>query len=504
MTQAWYNIVVVGTDLAGLIYAALAARLGYRVAVVGQGGKPNLYRRAGHTFARRPERFYGVGSSPVVAHVLGELSLAIEMKNRPHLIDPTLQMVLPGRRFDVSGHRKHWERELDRELPGALEAADRFEAWAGAATQRTNELVASDTLFPPGGLRGRALYRRAVEGLEDLVSPDAAVPWSLLGDPALEAMVRGTVSHLAGVAPDAASPLVTARLWHHLRAGLYRIGGGLDELKAVFVRKIRQQSSDYRPDDVVTEVVVKRGKVRAVYLGERDESFGCELVVGNVEPRHFFQLFPREEREDEFHAQLTGIEPSAFFVTMNLGVDPKVIPRGMGPEVVAVRDPRAPLTGGNCLWISRPGAMGPGDEGRPSPGVLQVTAIVPTRGPAPTLGATQRVVDDALAEVRRLVPWLDQHLEVVDVPAIVADPVTGRPTLDPEELEPIYAAPRPQTLGASAFGGGTAYRNVLLASDLLFSGLGFEGVCLAALQTLHLTRRMVRLKSSLQGERTLS
>ena len=27
MTQAWYNIVVVGTDLTGLIYAALAARL---------------------------------------------------------------------------------------------------------------------------------------------------------------------------------------------------------------------------------------------------------------------------------------------------------------------------------------------------------------------------------------------------------------------------------------------------------------------------------------------
>ncbi|MCA9513699.1 MAG: hypothetical protein KC635_02040 [Myxococcales bacterium] len=504
MTQAWYNIVVVGTDLTGLIYAALAARLGYRVAVVGQGARPNLYRRAGHTFARRPERFYGMASSPVVARVLGELSLAIEMKNRPHMIDPTLQVVLPGRRFDVSGHRKHWERELDRELPGALEAADRFEGWARTATQRTNELLASEAVFPPGGMRGRALYKRSIEGIEDLVSPQAGVPWSLLGDAGLEAMVKATVTHLSGIAPDAASPLATARLWSHLRAGLYRIQGGLEELKAVFIRKIREQSSDYRPDDAISEVVVKRGKVRAVVLGERDESFGCELVVGNVEPRHFFQLFPREDREDEFHAQLTGVEPGGWFVTLNLGVDPKVIPRGMGPELVAVRDPGAPLVGGNCLWISRPGAAGPGAEGRPSPGVLQVTTIVPTRGPAPTMAATQRAVDEALGEVRRIVPWLDQHLEVVDVPAIVPDPGTGRPMLDPDELAPIYAAPRPQTLGVSAFSGATAYRNVLLASDLLFSGLGFEGVCLAALQTLHLTRRMVRLKSSLRSERTLS
>jgi len=506
MTQAWYNIVVIGSDLAGLMYAALAARLGYRVAVVGHGARPNTYRRGGFTFLRQPERFLGLSSSPAVARVMSELSLGIEMKNRPQMIDPTLQLVLPGIRLDLAGNRRHWERELERELPGALGAFDAFEGWARAATDTSDPLLAGELPYPPSGLRERAAYRRVTrEGQGLLDAGGSPALDALSSDPRLEALALGPLSHLRGVSGGAecepGSLLPLARLWTHLRSGLYRVSGGLDGLKTLFIRKIREQSSDYRPDEAVSGLVMRRGKVRAVMLADRREMLGCELVVGNLEARRFLQLIPRDQRQDGYHATMNGLEPAGWRLVMNLGVDPRVIPRGMGHEVVAVADPSEPLLGANCLWISRPPSV-QGHAG-PSQGALQVSALLRSRGAAPTLSSAERLVDASLTEVRRLIPWLDDYLQLIDVPALRTARDGEAPSLDLEELHPVFVRATPGTLGASPFAPTTSYRNVLLGGDQGFSGLGFEGVCAAALRTLALTRRLVRLKTSLSHERHL-
>jgi len=503
MTQAWYHIVVIGTDLAGLMYAALAARMGYRVAVIGQGARPNAYRAGGYVFLRHPERFFGFASSPAVSRVFGELSLGIEMKNRPRAIHPTLQVVLPHHRIDVAGHRRQWERELDRELPGAIARFDAFEQWAAEATRATDPAIAAEVAYPPSGLRGRSAYKKAIAGAEGLVEPtgeDALDAW--FAEPEHRAMVAGTLAHLSGLSGELA-PIAVARLWTHLRGGLYRIPGGLDGLKDIFLRKLREQSSDYRPDASVSELVLKRGKVVAVHLADRHEAIGCQLVVGNVEPHRFVGLVPRDQRHDGFHAALAGLQPAGWRLTVNLGVRPRVVPAGMGPEVLVVGDPSARFIGANCLWVARPGHGSSGGDGRPGPGVLQVTATLPARGAAPTLGAAEKLVDGVLAQLRRVVPWLDDHVEVLDVPALVSDPASGRPVLDPMELAPIMGAPLDHTLGATAVAPSTAYKNVLVCGDLLYQGLGFEGTCLAALQTLALTRQLVRVKTALSSERKL-
>ncbi len=506
VTQAWYHIVVVGTDLAGLMFAALAARLGYRVAVIGQGARSNAYKRGGHVLLRQPERFYGFSSSPAVGAVFGELSLAIEMKNRPRPLHPALQLILPDHRLDVVSDRRWWARELERELPGRLDGFDRFEAWARETTRATDQAIGADTLYPPSGLRGRSAYRRAVSGIERLLDDrDYTALGELPDDHALRALVLGSMSHLSGLLAEPPSPLAAARMWTHLRSGLYRIPGGLDGLKEIFIRKLREQSSDYRPDAVAGELILKRGKVTAVALADRTESIGCELVVANLEPRRFLQLVPRDQRVDGFHAALAGLQPSGWRLTVNLGVAPKVIPEGMAGELLLVREPTARLRGANCVWLSRPsvGAHIVGDP-RPGEGVLQASAILESRGAAPTLSGAERLVDAVVDNIRAVVPWLDDHLEILDSPAIVPDPVSGRPVLDPTALAPVMKRALPQTLGASPYTPVTAYKNVLLSGDLLLSGFGFEGTCLAALQTLEQTRRLVKIKTTLKTERSLS
>lgn len=546
LTQSWYHIVVLGTDLSGVVFAALAARIGYRVLVIGQGDRPVAYKREGHWFLRRPERFLGFSTSPAVQRALGDLSLGFEMKNRPQALEPALQVAMPGMRLDLGGARRHWERDLERELPGCLPLFDGFDARMAELTRLSSPLVSGprptvaralgepppDTehlSLPPRGLRDRAMFKKLAEDLP----PSALDPaFDILGEiahPRARAVIEGPLTHLSGLVTQPLAPLVVARLWTHLRAGLYRFPGGLDGLKQVFVRKIRDQSSDVRPDAYASAFVMKRGRVVAVQLAERGETIGCDLVVGNVDPRKVLALVPREERDDGWHQAAGALEPVAWRLVVNLGVDPRVLPEGMAPELLWIDDPHDPLRDDNALWVSRPG-IGPhaGGDGRPGPGVVQLTSLLEARSVVPTLGGIERNVTRSLDALRRLVPWLDEHIKVIDVPAL-HDAVTaararknaglaagsgaaasaGGPQgdahhpIDENELVPVFGRALPDTLGASAFAPETAYKNLLLAGDQLFAGLGFEGTCLAALQALHLTRERVKLKTGLRGERTL-
>ncbi len=530
LTQSWYHIVVLGTDLAGVIFAALAARLGYRVLVIGQGDKPVAYKHEGFWFLRRPEHLLGFSTSPAVQRALGELSLGMEMKNRPQPLEPSIQVAMPGMRLDVGGARRLWERDVERELPGALPFFDAFDGRMAELTRLSNPLLGSGARplhpvrapgigeappdldqfnLPPRGLRDRAMFKRLSEAVPQHLLDG---PFDLLtefGDPRTRAVVEGPLTHLSGLVAQPLAPLVVARLWTHLRAGLYRFPGGLDGLKQVFLRKVRDQSSDFRPDAFASGFVMKRGKIVAVELASRNEAIGCELVVGNVDPRKVFNLVPRDERDDNWHAQIAAMQPAAWRLVINVGVDPKVLPRGMAPELIWVDDPHDPLRGDNALWVSRPGVgVHSGGDGRPGPGVVQLTALLEARSATPTIGGLQRTVANSVEALRRLVPWLDDHTKVIDVPSL-REPLVRKPehdlgpTIDPDELVPVFGRALPDTLGASAFAPETAYKNLLLAGDQLFAGLGFEGTCLAALQALHLARDRVKLKTGLRGDRGL-
>ncbi|MDP6943721.1 MAG: hypothetical protein QF464_06185, partial [Myxococcota bacterium] len=236
--SASYHVLVVGSDLGGLMYAALAARAGYRVGVIAHGMKPNTYRCEGHPFVRRPERFYGFSTSPTISKVFGDLSLGMEMRNRPQPVDPSLQFVTPTRRIDLARRPDRWRREIDRELGDAGAPLMAFERWAEQWSAETERVLASTTPLPPSGLRAGRLYAQAIEGCEQLLDDESGHgqnPLMTRHDGATaRAIVEAALRHLVSVQPYPLSPLTLARLWTHLRAGVYHMPGGRDGLKELF------------------------------------------------------------------------------------------------------------------------------------------------------------------------------------------------------------------------------------------------------------------------------
>ena len=151
MSTSYYDVLIAGTELPGLILGALCAKRGYRVLVVGQDGSPNCYTHGKHTFRRHPELFTGFESSPAVKHVFSELAISMQMRNRPKPFDPYFQVVLPSGRVDVSGRDRAYQRELEREFPSQDEAIRSFFQSVRSENDAVSMFLKENPPLPPEG-----------------------------------------------------------------------------------------------------------------------------------------------------------------------------------------------------------------------------------------------------------------------------------------------------------------------------------------------------------------
>jgi phytoene dehydrogenase-like protein len=504
--SASFHILVIGDDLGSLAYAALAARAGYRVGVLGQGTPRGTYESQGHIFPREPQRTIGFQTSPAVNAVFRDLAMGLEMRNLPRPAETILQYVRSDSRMDMPREYERWMVELERELKDGGRTLRHFESWAAQVSRETDGLIASEMVLPTVGFRALSRYERALGEQRSLIegrAPGGVAPLDSTRDGgATRALVLGALAHMTTLSSQPLSPLMTGRLWTQLKAGITSVPGGVDALRGIFIEKIKEQCGSYRESAKVARVEIKRGRATDVLLEEREEVLGCELLVSGMEPEAFFQLLGGDMRRDKFQQAVAGREPSAWRLTVNLAVDPRVIPVGMESEVLLISSESGPLDGADNLWISRPGSsLAPGAvayDGHPGRGVLSVTALMPARGLSLRPDSVRDLVDAVVDRLRGLIPWLDDHLELVDCPALKRDPNTGEDTLDRSALVPIYDRALERTLGVGEYDGRTSYKNVLLCGRGRFGGLSFEGDCMAAMQTLVLTRERAPLKSGLR------
>ncbi len=488
MTRAWYHIVVIGSDLPGLVFAALAARRGYRVCVIGQGGEPSRYRHEGHWFLQRREVFCGAGSAPAISRVFSELALGLELKNRPQPIEPSLQIAMPGARLDVSRDARVLLRELEREFPGQVDGLEHLDLDARAAAAALDPLTVGDLSLPPHGFRERARFRDQLRALDPhLLDPHDEPFAARFAHPGMRQAAHAIVDALADLGTEHLPRHLALRLWRAFRDGLHRFPGGEGGLEAMFVRKLRDQSGDFRPDAFATRLDLRRTRVAAVGLAERGEAIGCELLVLNAAPDKV--------------GPLLGVvaEPArAHRVFVNIALDPRVIPTCMGPELLLLHDPTAPSrpagfgsdgpSAGVAWWVSRPG-IGPysDDPSRPGPGVIQMSAISRGHRLPALLEEPSFLRHAALTALRTVVPWLDDGLRAVHLPP----PIPLVTAMDPAAA---HLAPSPWARFPVS--------NALATSAGPATPLGLEGACIQALGALHDLTRRLRLKGGLPHARS--
>ncbi|HOU53777.1 MAG TPA: hypothetical protein PLQ97_07595 [Myxococcota bacterium] len=496
MLRSSYDVVIIGTDLPGLVFGALAAKKGYRVLVLGHGGQDNIYDFRGFQFVRRPHLLFGVLDSNPIREVFRELALAPEMRNLPRPMNPICHVVLPDARVELTHMKGILEEEIQREFPGKVAVLRDFLSQAAEAEKDLEAFFRDLPPLPPGTIRewwhGRA-HRKVLEAVRRRFREQVAP--LLAEDPRLRSLVAAPLTLMSGLDDPLEVPLPALRLVNHLFRGFHFVEWGLDSLKALFVDRVKANSGDVRPQDSVDMMLVRRGEIREVELRGRQETIGANLVVLAGDQGALLDLIPEEGQKKRYRQKVERLAPSHHLVTVNVGVDRDAIPEGMAQTAFVVGNPREPLEGPNLLCVQVDPAMQPLDMVQRDQATIAISGRLPAGsfdGKPSSLAGFGR---DLLQRVQTLMPFLEEHTQVSAISSVGIHPRSGDTVVEPAGLVPFWSETHKRSLGLATWPLRTAYRNVLFLGEGAAGPLGFEGAFIAGLQAFQLLKEKLPLKS---------
>jgi hypothetical protein len=298
--------------------------------------------------------------------------------------------------------------------------------------------------------------------------------------------------------PDYPSGLRLARFFHAWRRGGAVLDQNYATLRAMLLESIRTHSGEVREPEKADAILVKRGAACGVRIAASGEEIGASWVLVGSPLATMLRLVPDRAPFEELFERIGEPVVRYYRYTLNLLVAPGGVPEGMSRDVFFVRDPERALSEANALYIQvdPPDALGRR--------LMCVEALLPRRGiediPEYIGGVRERVI----ASLGELVPFLGDHLELVDSPHDGRDiqDMKNRAHIAPPEpwargphtMRRVYGFPVSTGLGVCALPVRTPIKRLLLCNEQIVPGLGLEGLFLAAWSAARVVSKSDRKK----------
>jgi hypothetical protein len=301
-----------------------------------------------------------------------------------------------------------------------------------------------------------------------------------------------------GMDPDHSSGLRLARFFAAWRKGAAVLDEGYATLRAMLLESIRTHSGAVREPEKVEALLVKRGIACGVRIAASGEEIGASWVIVGSPLSALLPLLPDRSPFEELFERIGEPVVRHYRYTLNLLVGPGGVPEGMTRDVFYVRDPARPLSEANALHIQ---VDPPDASGRR---LLCVEALLPRRGIEDIPEYAETIRERVIAALGDLVPFLGDHLELVDSPhdgREVFD-VKNRARIPPPEpwsrgphtMRRVYGFPVSTGLGVCALPVRSPIKRLLLANEQVVPGLGLEGLFLAAWSAARVVAKSDRKK----------
>jgi phytoene dehydrogenase-like protein len=454
----FYDVVVIGGDLAATVAGAVLSHRGFRVLVAGVTPEER-YAIGPYMLPRSPLAFVGL-ESPTLKRLLGELNLVQLLRRRLEPNRPAYQLLLPNHRIDVGDDLA---REVGRELPDALPAVEAIGARLAEVSSAVEGILSQDLILPPDGFWDRRDANRVGARLPD---DDDDLQKPLPVDHPLRALTRLPAVFGADLAEIGA--VATARVADLHRRGTFRIDGGRQGLRSLLLDRLKTHSGDVRPELQPEAIVLKRGRVAGVRFVGRPETIGCTHIIAGLGADTVAALLDGEKPPKRL-AEAAALKPAYWRYLLHLVAPLDALPDAFGRLAFAVREPNGDLDQGNALALHL--ADGYGQHA-----VLSVEALARDPSPAALANLRTRV----RAHLDDLLPFVGRHLLAVHSPNDGLAPeldergdAAGAPA--PFAPEPVWSMPGERALGICGVPHATGIKHLLLASRQVLPGLGLEG-----------------------------
>ncbi|HZS38155.1 MAG TPA: hypothetical protein VFF06_15060, partial [Polyangia bacterium] len=336
---SFYDVVVLGGDLAASVAGAVLAHRGFRVLVAGVPVEER-YSIGSYVLPRAPLAFVGV-ESPPLKRIVAELNLVQLLRRRLEPNRPAYQLLLPDHRLDVG---EDLLREVGRELPDALAALEAGAAKLNEVSSALESILGQDLILPPDGFWDRRDVSRVGARLPD----DAADLETLAPEHPLRALNRLPAAFACDLSEPGA--VASARLAELHRRGTFRLDGGRQGLRALLLERLKTHSGEVRPDLEPQRIEVKRGKISGVQFAGQNELVGCSHVVCGMGADRVLALLDGEKPPRRLQ-EAAAIKPAFWRYLLHLAAPLDALPDALALLAFSVRDPNAPLAGSNALAL---------------------------------------------------------------------------------------------------------------------------------------------------------
>jgi phytoene dehydrogenase-like protein len=487
LPRSSYDVVIVGRDLAGTVAGALLSLRGLRVLAIASSEDPPVtpprpgqqqapsqdrYTLGPYVLPTAPMAFVGA-EAPAIHRLVAELNLVQIFRRRLEPNRPSFQLLFPDARIDVDDELYH---ALERELPGSALVHEQATAAVSEISQALDAILQEEPMLPPEGFWDRRDGKRVASRLpDDAIDPLAAAFASL--PPATAAILRAFHDLPACFTCDLAEPGAIARaraseLW---RRGSFRIDGGREGLRGLFLDRFRALGGEHRPELRAERLVVRRSRVVGVDVGGAEGEIGAEHVLASFRADLLPALFG-DEKPGKRLLEMAAMKPALFRYLLHFVVPLDVLPDALARVAFSVRDPAAPHTGANALMLHL-------QDGYGQHAVLTAEALTDDASPE----ALARLRVGVRAHVDALLPFVARHFLCVHSPNDgVAPEGVSEAAPPPRPLEPLWAVPSPRLLGVCGLGYDLGVKGLMLAGRQTLPGLGVEGELEAAFRAAKL------------------
>lgn len=500
--QSSYDVVLVGTQLAPLLAGALLAKRGFRVLLVAQDElAPTYSPLPGVVLPREPFNFLPAGS-PIARRVLTELALHQIFRRRAAQIDPAFQLCLPRHRFELARDPIILEREIEREFPEIKRTVEELFRTGERHDGLLDRILERELTWPPQSFLERREFARATADQPFGRTGTSLDPLADFPEPhPFRLAVEMAARFADGIDPDHPSGLRLTRFFSAWRKGGAVLDEGYATLRAMLMESIRTHSGEVREPEKVDAILVRRGAACGVRIAASGEEIGASWVIVGSPLATLLRLLPDRTPFEELFERIGEPVVRYYRYTLNLLVAASGVPEGMSRDVFFVRDPERPLAEANALRIEVDPRRG--EERRR----ITVEALLPRRGIEDVPEYLGSVRERILASLGELVPFLGEHLEVVDSPHDGRDvfDVKNCARIAPPEpwsrgahtMRRVYGFPVTSALGVCALPVRAPLKRLLLANEQVVPGLGLEGLFLTAWSA-------ARIVSKSDGKKTWS
>jgi len=475
VTGSYYDIVVMGMEIGPLAAGALLARRGFRVLVVGGGAPFDRYSCYGYRFTRRPF-LLTAAHSPATRRVFEELGLVQMLQQAARQSSPSYQIVTPSARVDVFPELHETVDELRRELRIPAEEIERVLRGLGRLMGELDKLLGADLVVPAESFFERRELSRAE--VQNPFRANTADVFSALGASSALAEILAAPS-LFESAGRPASAFQIARQTGGWLFGAMAIDDGRDGLRRLLADRIVAQGGDVHHGLRAAQVVVSKGRVKAVRIAGREEPHPCQAVLTDLTPRELASMISPDEWTKRFRVLAEEAHEPPLGYAVNIGLDAEAVPTGLA-QTAFVATGRG--LGDALLRLE----VIPQED--PSRAAIHAACVVPPGGEESIRTGALR--DAILDRLRWLVPFLDNHLRAVHSPFDGFGPMD----LTQSSQLPAPAVPRPEEvprwllrppppdgdLGVEGLPHRTGIKGLVLSGAQVVCGLGAEGELIAA------------------------